>query len=70
MQTGDPVYIFNREKNVHEKGEILRRFTVKGVKKYDIQLERGPLLEGITTDSTFTYFINANLTERINSTTR
>lgn len=70
---GDSVFIYNRELQKNEVGSVIRRYKREKIYRYDVKLERGPILEFVSTNLESNFFINEEMTEkffqRINQTT-
>lgn len=58
MNRGDKVMIYNREKETHEIGKVVKTYVRSRIRRYDILLERDILLEGLTTDAHSNFFVD------------
>jgi hypothetical protein len=56
MKTGQIVIVMNR--GVYEVGAVLSSYYQKGIKNYDVVLERGVILSFLTTNSDKNCYIN------------
>jgi hypothetical protein len=66
FEKGQKVFIFNREIQKHELGEVLSRYKREKVYRYDVKLERGIVLEYVSTNPESIFFINSDMTNKFN----
>lgn len=61
---GQKVFVYNREIEKNELGMILSRCKQEKVYRYDCRLERGVVLEFLSTNPESIFFINEEMTNR------
>lgn len=61
---GDLVLVYNREIKKNEVGTIINRYKREKVYRYDVKLERGILLEYVSTNHESNFFINEEMTNK------